>query len=72
MLKLLENGKLFQFVFNYRADYEGADAIVISALEEVFVLTGRLLSFDYLENKTAAPITVEEDEVEEEIDFGML
>lgn len=72
MLKLLENGKLFQFVFNYRADYEGADAIVISALEEVFVLTGRLLLFDYLENKTAAPITVEEDEVEEEIDFGML
>ncbi len=72
MLKLLENGKLFQFVFNYRADYEGADAIVISALEEVFVLTGRLLSFDYLENKTAAPITELEDEVEEEIDFGML
>jgi hypothetical protein len=72
MLKLLGNGKLFQFVFNYRADYEGADAIVISALDEVFVLTGRLLSFEYLENKTAAPITEVEDEVEEEIDFGML
>ena len=72
LLKLLENGKLYQFVFNYRADYEGADAIVISAFDEVFVLTGRLLSFEYLENKTAAPITEVEDEVEEEIDFGML
>ena len=53
-------------------ELKAADAIIISALEEVFVLTGRLLAFDYLENKTAAPITVEEDEVEEEIDFGML
>jgi len=74
MVKELEDGKLFRFVFNYRADYEGADAIVLSAQNEVFVLTGRLLEFDYLENKTAAPITEVEstEQEEEEVDFGML
>jgi hypothetical protein len=73
MLKELEGGNLFRFVFNYRADYEGADAILLSAQNEIFVLTGRLLEFEYLENKTAAPIAeVENAEQEEEVDFGML
>jgi hypothetical protein len=73
MLKELENGNLFSFVFNYRADYEGADAILLSAQNEVFILTGRILEFEYLENKTAAPIVeLESAEQEEEVDFGML
>jgi hypothetical protein len=73
MLKELENGNLFSFVFNYRADYEGADAILLSAQNEGFVLTGRILEFEYLENKTAAPIVeLESAEQEEEVDFGML
>ena len=73
MLKELEGGNLFRFVFNYRADYEGADAILLSAQNEIFVLTGRLLEFEHLENKTAAPIAeVENAEQEEEVDFGML
>ena len=74
MLKLLEDGAVFQFVFNYRADYEGADAIVLSSQKEVFVLTGRLLDFEYLENKSAIPPVEEapQEESEEEVDFGML
>ncbi len=74
MLKLLEDGAVFQFVFNYRADYEGADAIVLSSQNEVFVLTGRLLDFEYLENKSAIPPVEEapQEESEEEVDFGML
>ena len=73
MLKELENDNLFSFVFNYRADYEGADAILLSAQNEVFILTGRILEFEYLENKTAAPIVeLESAEHEEEVDFGML
>ena len=73
MLKELENGNLFSFVFNYRADYEGADAILLSAQNEVFILTGLILEFEYLENKTAAPLVeLESAEQEEEVDFGML
>ena len=73
MLNLLEGGNVFQFVFNYRADYEGADALVLSSQNEIFVLTGRMLEFDFLENKSATPL-VEEfvEESEEEMDFGML
>jgi hypothetical protein len=74
MLKLLEGGNVFQFVFNYRADYEGADALVLCSQNEIFVLTGRMLEFEYLENKSAIP-PVEEaavEEAEEEVDFGML
>jgi hypothetical protein len=74
MLKLLEAGNVYQFVFNYRADYEGADALVLSSHNEIFILTGKMLEFEYLENKSAIP-PVEEtplEETEEEVDFGML
>ena len=73
MLKELDEGKLFSFVFNYRADYEGADAILLSAQKEVFILVGRLLSFEFLENKSIAPfIETEVPEQDDEIDFAML
>ena len=71
----LTNGKVFRFVFNYRADYEGADAILISNPTGIFVLTGRIIDFSYLENKLTevSENLVEETVVEEEeIDFGML
>ena len=75
LIKQLQNGNLFQFVFNYRADYEGADAIMLSSQNEVYVLTGRLLDFEYLENKSIVPPIEEESHLadsEEEVDFGML
>ena len=71
----LADGKVFRFVFNYRADYEGADAILISNPTGIFVLTGRIIDFSYLENKLTevSENLVEETVVEEEeIDFGML
>lgn len=74
MLKELDGGQLFRFIYNYRADYEGADALLLAAQNQVFVLSGRLLDFSYLENKTAAPIAETEstEQEEEDMDFGML
>lgn len=74
MKKALEDGKLYRFVFNYRADYEGADAVVIASHNEVFVLTGRMLEFNYLENKIVVVVeeTVQVAQEEEDVDFGML
>lgn len=74
MLKELEDASVYRFIFNYRADYEGADALVIGAQNEVFIITGRMLEFEFLQNKTLAPVAAEEvaTEEEEEIDFGML
>lgn len=73
MLKEFDGNKIFSFVFNYRTDYEGADAIMLRAQNEVFILTGRLLKFDFIDNNKA--IQIEEDnssDVEEDLDFGML
>jgi hypothetical protein len=70
----LSDGKVARFVFNYRADYEGADAILIANLDGIFALTGRIIDFPYLENKLAPVATnlVEETIEEEGMDFGML
>jgi hypothetical protein len=74
MLNVLESESLYRFVFNYRADYEGSDAILLRNQDEVFILTGRYLEFDYLENKVIYQVEEIEENVEEEedeIDFGM-
>jgi hypothetical protein len=70
----LSDVNVARFVFNYRADYEGADAILIANANGIFALTGRIIDFQYLENKLVHVDTnlVEETIEDEEIDFGML
>lgn len=73
MQKLFDEHMIFRFVFNYRADYEGADAILIHRQNDFFVLTGRMLSFDYLTNVTSIQrLDIDADEQEEDLDFEML
>ncbi|MCE2711741.1 MAG: hypothetical protein LW688_04280 [Cryomorphaceae bacterium] len=66
--------RYFHFIFNYRADYEGADAILLTSETDIFALTGRLLEFEYLENTMILNFqgSDEPNPDEEEIDFGML
>ena len=73
VLKMLGDD-YYRFVFNYRADYEGADAIMLATANEVFVLTGRLLEFNFLENKNTVVVLEDETaaETDDSIDFGML
>jgi hypothetical protein len=70
----LADVKVARFVLNYRADYEGADAILIANEDGIFALTGRIIDFPYLENKLApADSNLVEVTIEEEgMDFGML
>ena len=75
LINYLGTNKVLKFVFNYRADYEGADAVLITAQNQVFALTGKFLEFQFLENKQVivpensdVDTTVEEDSM----DFGML
>jgi len=70
----LADGKVARFVFNYRADYEGADAILIANFNGIFALTGRIIDFSYVENKLVpVAATIVEETIEEEgMDFGML
>jgi hypothetical protein len=67
----LKKEPVLRFVFNYRADYEGADAFVVSAQDEVFILTGRKLEFQFLKNEQV-PLVQSAEETEEDMDFGML
>ncbi len=73
VLKMLGDD-YYRFVFNYRSDYEGADAIMLAKGTEVFVLTGRLLEFNFLENKNTVVVLEDETaaETDDSIDFGML
>ena len=71
-LELLKNVAGLGFVFNYRADYEGANAIVIKSQDAVFILVGRSLQFEYLKNQQALIVEETETDSEEDVDFGML
>lgn len=42
------NGKVFYFVFNYRADFEGDDAFLITNENEIFIVTGKLTKFEFI------------------------
>lgn len=71
-LEALKADPVMRFMFNYRADYEGADALMIAAQNEVFLLTGRKLEFPYLHNEVVPVIVETEETTEEDTDFGML
>lgn len=68
-------GKVFTFEFNYRTDYEGADAVLISNSEGAFILSGRKLEFEFLSNKNQTILSIpemeEEKEDDQEMDFSM-
>jgi len=73
MLKHFAQQEVYRFVFNYRADYEGADALVLAAQNEIFILTGRMVEFEFIENKSLLlPVESEAETEDETMDFGML
>jgi len=67
--QLLKN--LYSFVFNYRADYEGDDAFLISDGKEVYAVVGKKCEFEYLGLQEIV-VDGDESEEEEDFDFGML
>jgi hypothetical protein len=75
MLEIINKSGVLRFIFNYRTDYEGMDALLIESNQEIFLLAGQMLDFDYLENKIVVTqentVNVEPEE-EEDLDFGML
>ena len=76
LLKLLEDGNIYHFPFNYRADYEADDAYMLTSAGEVFAIVGKKAELEYigLENKEEEIPEEPEAEApeEEDFDFGML
>jgi hypothetical protein len=57
------------FVFNYRADYEGDDAFMLSNGSEVFIVTGVFAEYE-LASFEAVEQVPQEEETAEDDDFG--
>ena len=72
LLKDLDSGKLYYFVFNYRADYEGDDAFLISNGTEEFAITGMKSNLEFIGlEDNEQELVSEETQVEDDLDFAM-
>ena len=73
LLEDLNSGKIYYFVFNYRADYEGDDAFLISNGTDAFAITGMKsdLEFIGLEDNEQELVPEETEAVEDDMDFAM-
>ena len=69
-LKVLNTGKIFYFVFNYREDYEGDDAFLLSNGNEIFAITGMLSEPEFMGlQDNEQELVVEDTEATDEDDF---
>ena len=74
MLSELTDGKIFSFIFNYRADYEGDDAFIISNGQTAFAVIGKLADLEFVglnDNETELVELEEDIQEEDELDFAM-
>jgi len=70
--KYFTNDEVYLFEFNYREDYEGDDAFLISNEEGFFISVGKSSEFEYLELSNVSVEDTDEDiEIEEDLDFSM-
>ena len=66
------NNEIYHFIFNYREDFEGDDAYIISNGSDFFVIVGKQNKYEFLELDTISIDQEEEDETEEDnLDFSM-
>ena len=68
---LFKNDEIYFLVFNYREDYEGDDAYIISNDSGFFMTVGKKNEFVYLEQENIN-LEEEEEEIDDELDFSML
>ena len=70
--KYFTNDEVYLFEFNYREDYEGDDAFLISNEEGFFISVGKSNEFEYLELSNVSVEDTDEDiEIEDDLDFSM-
>ncbi len=74
LLDELSAGKIYYFVFNYRADYEGDDAFLISGGDTIFAITGKTADLEFIGLEDNEQELVPEEtaaEEEDDMDFAM-
>ena len=68
---LFANDEIYHFLFNYREDYEGDDAYLISNGKDFFITVGKKNDFEFLEQSNIVIDDEEEEEIDDELDFSM-
>jgi hypothetical protein len=74
LLSALKDGGIYYFVFNYRADYQGDDAFLISNGTDVFAITGMISDLEFIGLEDNEQELVPEETVtvqEDDLDFAM-
>lgn len=68
---LFANDEIYHFVFNYREDYEGDDAYIITNGSDLFITVGTKNDFEFLEQNNIVIDDEEDEEINDELDFSM-
>ena len=72
ILLFLDSALFYCFVFNYREDYEGDDAYILSNGINFFIIVGKQNSYEYLELNTISIDVEDEDSTQDDdLDFSM-
>lgn len=70
--KYFTNNEVYLFEFNYREDFEGDDAFLISNEEGFFISVGKSNEFEFLELSNVTVEDTDEDiDIEDDLDFSM-
>ena len=70
--KCFLNNEIYHFIFNYREDFEGDDAYVLSNGSDFFVIVGKQNEYEFLELDTISVESDEEDIADDDnLDFSM-
>ena len=70
--KRFSNNEIYHFIFNYREDFEGDDAYILSEGNHFFIIVGKQNEYEFLELETISIDQEEEDIIEEDnVDFSM-
>ena len=70
--KYFTNNEVYLFEFNFREDYEGDDAFLISNEDGFFISVGKSNEFEFLELSNISVEDIDEDiEIEDDLDFSM-
>ena len=68
---LFANDEIYHFIFNYREDFEGDDAYIITNGSDLFITVGKKNDFEFLEQNNIVIDDEEEEEIDDELDFSM-
>jgi len=68
---LFANDEIYHFIFNYREDYEGDDAYIITNGSDLFITVGKKNDFEFLEQNNIVIDDEEEEIIDDELDFSM-